>query len=246
MPLYTIRARMMVESSISRGAPYVEMSHHFEWADDAAAATAFPSFIGAYNNSGIEKRWTCVRGAEVHTLSLFRRNIDVQRFWDHIADLTFSLPEWEEGTQSVNIGDVPITLIVRERPLYPHDRGAVLVIEKGTTLTVSRRVYVGPISPVCFHAEIGMTLGLASFVFPSAPADFPHDPDTDRIDIWRGDIRDLARDHVHDLDAAAGAGHKVIASWSRGIWTAITETAASSVRADVRSRGRRAAMGSAR
>ena len=244
MPLYTIRVRLGLPTVVQRGASYAEQSYHFAWDGDGAAVAALDDLASAWHSSGISSRWTAVRDYDAHSIDLYRRDIGDRRSWTHLAGKVFRLARLGETSITIPIGEGEVSVTVRERPLWPHQRGAVLVRERAVDRRIQRRTYVGPLSPMAYQGVVPLLAGFASIWAPSAyTGDYPYDPESDSIDLWRDDIRDLARDHVANLEERAGDGYSVIPSWTHGTISPVVRVAASTVRAEVRSRSLRYPMG---
>lgn len=244
MGLYTVRVRMQPLPSPNRGAGYCEMTHHLHFDDDAAAGDAIEPLIGAWNDSGIANRWLCVRGVAVHSIDMYRRDITNARSWVHIAAGVFQLSNWQNFEVPVELpgGVTPFEFAVR--PIFPHQRGAVLCVENTLDRAIKRRVYVGPISPVAFYNSTLLGLGNSSSWLPyPVLGDFPLDPEQDTIDLWRSDFRDLAVEHVANIEDHANDGYSVVPSWKNGTIQSVLQVQGSTVRAEIRSRGLRAPMG---
>lgn len=259
MPLYTLRVRMVPQASFSRGAGFIEMTHHLHWDDDTQAGDALPNLMKHWSGdvglpefqSAISRRWVVVQDTPVHQMSIYRRDIEDIRTWTPIRHGFFRVPPYNEHSTTFNIEGTPIPVVLKANAIYRHTRGAVLVRERTADPAISRRVYVGPISPVCLFID-------GADFLPDVIADFghnaitqwwnpwthdaPYNPAEDSVDFWRDEIRDCARDHVHDINDEAGGGVRVVPSWLHHAFYPVTLTDASSVRAEIRSRGSEAAM----
>jgi len=252
MGLYSVRVRLALDQAESRGGPTAEMVHHFEWADDDQAGGDFLRLVDAFTDSAIAKHWVCRRGdVPHHSLSLWRRSIESRRSWHYLGETYFALPEWETTSFGFDLGELSFQFNGREAPLWPDSRAAVLVRETSTNPAISRRLYVGPISPVPALGQLSVGLGGGQAPIPGAVSWFPNpntldpgfDPESDNLDRWRDKIRDMAAQHAAELDSRLQLGASVVPSWLHASTPGLHHCQGSSIRAVIRSRGQRGLMG---
>jgi hypothetical protein len=242
--IYTVKASMLMLPGEARGFDRSEMVHHFEWPDDETALEEFGLLVPAYKDSVFEDRWTCVREDLCHRLTLYSRVPTNPEVWTYLGEAAFALPGLLEFTLPVPLpGDADLELGFKQRALYDHDRGAVLVIQRGVDRSIVKRTYVGPCSPFYCWVDFPFALlpwlvGAKLLIKNFANLDPPPE-DTDSVDVWRLRLVELARDHVHELGDYLPIGTPALVSWKRGEVTGLGETRASFIRADIRSRGQR-------
>lgn len=241
--LYTLRVRLILEV-FPRGASFAEMTHHFSFTDDTAATDALTPLADHFANEGISNKWCAVRGEPIHQLVMYRRDIAARRTWVRIAEANFSVRPWANESLGFSIGDLSFSLNITETPLYRHSLGAVTVVETTENPQVTRRVYVGPFSPIVVLTPDPIPFVGRYFIWQGvgATGDKPLQPFTDSVDLWRADDVDLAVDHVAKLEDFAGDGYSVVPSWKHGQVLSRLQTQGSAVRATIKSRGVRAWM----
>jgi hypothetical protein len=256
-----------LNEAFPRGSDYVEMSHHFTFADDDAAGAALHRFGERYHNSAIADRWVAPHATLAHEVAVYRRSIEFRRSWTKVADEAFELPtftplgdEFDIAIPTPGPGD-PASIHCQVAYTIPDSRGAVTVMERGGGL--SRRCYVGPLSPIAaafnldtylpswfpMEGEANHTIlwtPLSVALAPGAPVlsfgDYPLVPGEDSVALWRDSMATLARTHVADMVAELGelGGVKVIPSWVHNRVEPVEQVNASRVRAELGSRSRRA------
>lgn len=257
MPLYTCRVRWQLTASLQRGAGFAEQTYHFVWADDEAAADAAPTLIEILQSQPVARRMMVQRGDPgAHEFAIFRRDIDEERTWDRVHTEIFSLNEY--ATVDLNLGPPGVEygahVVGTEAPLYPDQRGAVLVRCRTPDPAISRRIYIGPLSPIPYFLTVSINAGgvdlfelpgrqIMHNLHPSAndgddaPVAF-----VDSLDRWKINIANDARDLVGELRDADHGGNMVVASWRHANTAYIDKIDASLVRAHLRRRGIRAEM----
>jgi len=237
--LYTVRAKIRPVPSISRGNGVVETTHHFEGISDESAALMLPTLSEKWTDDQMQGYWWCTRaGLPVHELSLYRRDITDATVWTWIADHTFALPNLAALSGTIDIHNVPFSYNGRYEPWYPHRRGAILCEQVGVDPRHRRRVYVGPVSNYFERIEVSIPLA-DPVILIGARSDIPTPLPTeaDSVDYWQDDIAAYAAQWLGDMDDELASLVQVVPSFKLGGWSTLTQTRASTVRAEVRSRG---------
>lgn len=243
MPLYTVRIRWTLGGGLDRGADNAETNHHFEYPDDATAVGDIPRMALYTQTLTGQNRWVIARGDDVeHEISLYRRSSENRKSWEPLYSAAFTMAEWT--TLGLPLpGDVSF-LDLAQRPIFPHARGAVLVVAKTADPRVTKRTYCGPISPINLVTDTPFDIYTTKQFFP----DILESNDlvwseADDIDQWRTSIAEFAAEWCAGLGGGPeGVGVSVVPSWRWGVMLPVTEWRASLVRAEIRSRSIRAAM----
>ena len=251
--LYSATVRLQLDQIMSRGRSTAEHIHYYTASGNLTAALAGADIAEAVRSGGIGSRWShVVRGPVAHEVVVERRTTANRRLRERIATHAFALPEREtfSGTLPIPGASVDISGAGEIVEARGSARSAVLVIRSGNGIT--SRCYVGPISSTYLAFQVS-DIGGVPFpgIFMSGlpdptNGDYPPLPgDSGVEDTWRTDIRDLARDYVGDLRSRAGGAEMVVVSWKTGSIAPISRVAASTVVAELRSRGVRAPLGPA-
>jgi hypothetical protein len=247
--LYTYRVRMIPLVISTRGAPWVEMCHHFEFSDDSHALDSLTPLNNNFRDGELSNRWLVVRSSNVHEGAIYRRDITNRKSWTLIKAENFYLDDQLHFELTTKIGDAPVELDFAVAPHFPHTRGAVLVRETAESGPVSRTMYVGPVSPVSIWVTVPELIPSLPLVTGALWIDYPgfgdavYKPNEDTVDVWREQMTSLVRDHVHGLEAQTHLGIAVVPSWKLENWWPVSKTQASPVRAELRTRSMRRAMG---
>lgn len=251
MPLYTVRVRLQPLPGLRRGANYVEMNHHLEYTDDDAALDGFPTLIQHWNDAGITRCWVVMRGIPVHQISLYRRDISDHTSWVRLAESNFEIGPLFDEEFGFEFNGQDFNIRLRECHLFPSARSAILVKEYTIDPAVTRRVYVGPVSPVPLRGDFQFPfagagpIDIGAFVqtWYASPfsGDYPFIESED-FDVWRPEQVSLARAHVAQVEDFAGEGVSVVPSWRYGVVHPVLRVKASYVRAELRSRSTQTIM----
>lgn len=240
MPIYTTRTNLLMNTDhLHRGDYTASMSHHFFWPSDEDAIADFATLPDHYKSSAVARLWTAGRGYTPHEMILFRRDLSNARSFVRLANVQFLLPEYR--SLEVALPGTGAASVLSEAPIYRHSRGAILVTERGFDTRLTKRTYVGPISPTALQGRVQITDDLTfdsvtTWYWNPFTNDDPAGPN-DSVDVWRTEIAELACDHIRNLhNDFTHDGYRVLVSWKQGLAAAPAYLRGSLTRADLLSR----------
>jgi len=245
MPLYTVRVKLVQQPAIQRGSNLCEFSLHFHGISDAGMMDDMDDLADTFSAVPQGGRWTCERSSvAIHELQVYRRNIADVNEWNFVGSHAFAINELPTISQTIDIYGVPISFDGYYQAKYAHRRGAVLVIQDGVDPGHRRRVYVGPLSD---HYEILTTsvigLDVITAIGDNSVIDGPMPSPTDSVDYWRIGLADDVADWLSTVSDVMPSASSVVPSFKLGTWSLLESSRASYVRAEMRSRGVRGALG---
>jgi len=258
MTLYTARYRLLQEGGSYRGWPYGGTTWHLEFTNESYALGAWNDLKELYADSAVGQRLVCDRNGPVHEARFYRRSAEMRREWTLLRSHSFSLPNMPSIGLEIPIGDGSIPVTAAQAFTQPDARRSVMIKETAANGS-SRRVYIGPLSPVALVFSLlgdiplfdGAALTAWSYDNSSVigplillaggkpTGDSPFDPLSERNDRWRQRITDLCIDHASDIDQILGSeGQRVVVSWKNQTVSPVEETVAAPIAAELRSRSR--------
>lgn len=141
----------------------------------------------------------------------------------------------------IEVQGIPVGITAERVQYQVHRRGAVLCELRSGAWPNPRRVYMGPLSPVAAHINVG-SFGLSQSFLTNLPTEqpLPLEGSGLTIDTWSDQV--LASVEAHWRNVAgdlADAGAQLVIRTGDWTGTPVQEVHANHVRADLRSRGAR-------